>query len=211
MSYEWIGPVVSAVTGRRDNMWKTNEARHAERFAERMSNTAYQRSVADMKAAGLNPIVMMGGGGASAPQGVPADISSPDVGSTINSALALRRQESDIALTKATEQATKANEEKAKSETDVNRKLIDKVIAEIQNIKVNSAKTQTTIPKGEAQSGFWQMINSWTKPFTDALTVDSAKNHKYGPNSTEYDKGKDPKALDAFKNLFGVGNSAKSK
>lgn len=81
-----LGPVASlfggamAREGQQDtNVANAQQAADQMAFQERMSNSAHQREVNDLRAAGLNPILSgTGGAGASAPPGAAARMENED-------------------------------------------------------------------------------------------------------------------------------------
>ena len=73
----------NAIEAQKARDFNAEQAQIARDFEERMSNTAYQRAVEDMKKAGINPVLALGKAGASTPSGsaVSGDMASSSAGS----------------------------------------------------------------------------------------------------------------------------------
>lgn len=72
-----IGSAIGAVGSAVSSAFNVGESRANRRFQERMSSTAHQREVADLRAAGLNPLLSSKYGGSSTPAGSMTQIENP--------------------------------------------------------------------------------------------------------------------------------------
>ena len=105
------------------NRWNRSMAREQMAFQERMSNTAYQRAVMDLKAAGLNPALAYSQGGASSPGGSTATMENAKA-SAVNSAIAARRAMAEVST--------------MRSQAELNREMASAARADAL-LKANSA------------------------------------------------------------------------
>lgn len=137
-------------------------------FQERMSSTAHQRQVADMRAAGLNPILSARYGGASSPGGSMASTTgaSGAQASIQNAAPFIQSAYANIAKTfQSVPEMIKASAtaRQVDAQTELTRAQEVKTVAETRNIRQTLRNLQAQENLTDAQT---------EKVFTEAMRID---------------------------------------
>lgn len=174
-------------------------ANHAMSFEEYMSGTSYQRGMADMRAAGLNPILAYSHAGASTPGGVVGSGANPGIDPMVALSTAKQLQAKDKEMEKMNaEIATEAERQnlyrtqgaKTLAETDAttqgtaeSRARTAKTTAEVPKVGDERAKLQseTAVNWQDLQKLISETISASARAWQDRQDVDRRK--LYGPKS----------------------------
>lgn len=175
-----LGGIFSGHSARRQNRQSREEAERNRQFQERMSSTAHQREVSDLRAAGLNPILSAtGGSGASSPSGNVAPISDTGA-SAVHTAMSLARLAADIKNIDATTERTNAQ-----TVNELNKAVITGTTANAAGLVNTGLNTVGSLGQwlgentAKTQLAVKNLLNSITPPTSGAKHLKIKINKRY--------------------------------
>lgn len=141
---------LSYFAGKEAGRMSQDMAREQMAFQERMSSTAHQREVADLRAAGLNPI-LSAGGGASSPSGAMGGMPKPDIDlgveGAVSTALQAKRLKQELENMGSQKSATDAG-------ADLDRKTAELREAERRVAEANASSAERVEQYQRENSGW---------------------------------------------------------
>lgn len=118
-----LGSIIAAGSSLLGGILQNNSAKAQAQnqmdFQREMSDTAHQREVKDLEAAGLNPILSARGSGASTPSGASAPVENV-LKDVVSSAQAYRRQNAELENIEQTNDLIKAQQYQAQTQGVLN-------------------------------------------------------------------------------------------